>query len=254
MDKFNNIDSLEWLSSDKEEGTGRGSVVFSAPSWTGREDRLAIRVVRSGKSMKAVSIKQLGVKIDEVSVDRIEFPITGGDRQIMLKTNASSIDALITSEKEVRGVIKAFTTANGLSINVNDKKLGYGFPGDPGLKSEFEVSLIVSMGDNTQGYETEEILTINGKTIVLVQPGKEEKYLDIDTDFEEVDSDNTHTSVSIKSNIESYSIEIIECDGEEDVESYIDVDKSVLNFESKGGEDVFNITTKPEDLSWEIKQ
>ena len=253
MDKFNNIDSLEWLSSDKEEGTGRGSVVFSAPSWTGREDRLAIRVVRSGKSMKAVSIKQLGVKIDEVSVDRIEFPITGGDRQIMLKTNASSIDALITSEKEVRGVIKAFTTANGLSINVNDKKLGYGFPGDPGLKSEFEVSLIVSMGDNTQGYETEEILTINGKTIVLVQLGKEEKYLDIDTDFEEVDSDNTHTSVSIKSNIESYSIEIIECDGEEDVESYIDVDKSVLNFESKGGEDVFNITTKPEDLSWEIK-
>ena len=254
MDKFNNIDSLEWLSSDKEEGTGRGSVVFSAPSWTGREDRLAIRVVRSGKSMKAVSIKQLGVKIDEVSVDRIEFPITGGDRQIMLKTNASSIDALITSEKEVRGVIKAFTTANGLSVNVNDKKLGYGFPGDPGLKSEFEVSLIVSMGDNTQGYETEEILTINGKTIVLVQPGKEEKYLDIDTDFEEVDSDNTHTSVSIKSNIESYSIEIIECDGEEDVESYIDVDKSVLNFESKGGEDVFNITTKPEDLSWKIKQ
>lgn len=253
MDKFNNIDSLEWLSSDKEEGTGRGSVVFSAPSWTGREDRLAIRVVRSGKSMKAVSIKQLGVKIDEISVDRLEFPISGGDKQIILKTNSSSVDALITSEKEVRGVIKAFTTANGLSINVNDKKLGYGFPGDPGLNGEFEVSLIISMGDNTQGYETEEILTINGKTIVLVQPGKEEKYLDIDTDFEEVDSDNTHTSVSIKSNIESYTIEIVECDGGEGEESYLDVDKSVLSFDSNGGEDIFNITTKPEDLSWEIK-
>lgn len=253
MDKFNNIDSLEWLSSDKEEGTGRGSVVFSAPSWTGREDRLAIRVVRSGKSMKAVSIKQLGVKIDEISVDRLEFPISGGDKQIILKTNSSSVDALITSEKEVRGLIKAFTTANGLSINVNDKKLVYGFPGDPGLNGEFEVSLIISMGDNTQGYETEEILTINGKTIVLVQPGKEEKYLDIDTDFEEVDSDNTHTSVSIKSNIESYTIEIVECDGGEGEESYLDVDKTVLNFDSEGEKDSFNITTKPEDLSWEIK-
>lgn len=253
MDKFNNIDSLEWLSSDKEEGTGRGSVVFSAPSWTGREDRLAIRVVRSGKSMKAVSIKQLGVKIDEISVDRLEFPISGGDKQIILKTNSSSVDALITSEKEVRGLIKAFTTANGLSINVNDKKLVYGFPGDPGLNGEFEVSLIISMGDNTQGYETEEILTINGKTIVLVQPGKEEKYLDIDTDFEEVDSDNTHTSVSIKSNIESYTIEIVECDGGEGEDSYLDVDKTVLNFDSEGEKDSFNITTKPEDLSWEIK-
>lgn len=253
MDKFNNIDSLEWLSSDKEEGTGRGSVVFSAPSWTGREDRLAIRVVRSGKSMKAVSIKQLGVKIDEISVDRLEFPISGGDKQIILKTNSSSVDALITSEKEVRGLIKAFTTANGLSINVNDKKLVYGFPGDPGLNGEFEVSLIISMGDNTQGYETEEILTINGKTIVLVQPGKEEKYLDIDTDFEEADSDNTHTSVSIKSNIESYTIEIVECDGGEGEDSYLDVDKTVLNFDSEGGKDSFNITTKPEDLSWEIK-
>lgn len=252
MDKFNNIDSLEWLSSDKEEGTGRGSVVFSAPSWTGREDRLAIRVVRSGKSMKAVSIKQLGVKIDEVSVDRIEFPITGGDRQIMLKTNASSIDALITSEKEVRGVIKAFTTANGLSINVNDKKLGYGFPGDPGLKSEFEVSLIVSMGDNTQGYETNETLTVNGKTISLYQPGKIEYYITLDKDFVEAENQDSLVSVGIESNLDEYDIEIVECDSGEG-ESYIHIDKPILNFDQNGGTDVFNIETNPKDLSWNIK-
>lgn len=252
MDKFNNIDSLEWLSSDKEEGTGRGSVVFSAPSWTGREDRLAIRVVRSGKSMKAVSIKQLGVKINEVSETRLEFPLEGGDKQIMLKTNAASIDALITSEANVRGRIKAFTTANGLSITVNDVKLGYGFPGDPGLNSEFEVSLIVSMGDNTQGYETNETLTVNGKTISLYQPGKIEHYITLDKDFVEAENQDSLVSVNIESNLDEYDIEIVECDSGEG-ESYIHIDKPILNFDQNGGTDVFNIETNPKDLSWNIK-
>ena len=252
MEKFNNIDSLEWLSSDKEEGTGRGSVIFSTPAWTGREDRLAIRVVRSGKSMKAVSIKQLGVKINEVSETRLEFPLEGGDKQIMLKTNAASIDALITSEVNVRGRIKAFTTANGLSITVNDVKLGYGFPGDPGLNSEFEVSLIISMGDNTQGYETNETLTVNGKTISLYQPGKIEHYITLDKDFVEAENQDSLVSVNIESNLDEYDIEIAECDSGEG-ESYIHIDKPILNFEQNGGTDVFNVETNPKDLSWNIK-
>lgn len=252
MDKFNNIDSLEWLSSDKEEGTGRGSVVFSAPSWTGREDRLAIRVVRSGKSMKAVSIKQLGVKINEVSEARLEFPLEGGDKQVMLRTNASSIDALITSEVNVKGRIKAFITANGLSITVNDVKLGYGFPGDPGLNSEFEVSLIVSMGDNTQGYEKNETLTVNGKTISLYQPGKIEHYIALDKDFVEAENQDSLVSVNIESNLDEYDIEIVECDSGEGG-SYIHIDKPVLDFGQNGGTDVFNVETNPKDLSWNIK-
>lgn len=68
--------------------------------------------------MKAITFRQKGIKITEVSVSRLEFPISGGDKQILITTNAASINALITGEKDIKGVIKAFTTASGLNIDV----------------------------------------------------------------------------------------------------------------------------------------
>lgn len=59
-----------------------------------------------------------GIKITEVSVSRLEFPISGGDKQVLITTNSASINALITGEKDIKGVIKAFTTASGLNIDV----------------------------------------------------------------------------------------------------------------------------------------
>lgn len=244
------VDSGDWLSSDKTSGEGRGSVLFSAPSWKGREDRITIRVVRSGKNMKAVSIKQLGVVINDIPTDTLEYPISGGDKQILITTNASSLNALITSDLAVKGYIKAFTTASGLTIDVNDKKLDYGFPGDPGLQDVFQVSIIVSMPENTDGNEVNENITINGVLIKLHQPGKKVPYIKLNKEFEQVEGDETLAQLNISSNIEDYNIEIVECD-QEDVQD-IEVDKSAVYLGVNGSGDVINITTTPKGLAWRI--
>lgn len=244
------VDSGDWLSSDKTSGEGRGSVLFSAPSWKGREDRITIRVVRSGKNMKAVSIKQLGVVINDIPTDVLEYPINGGDKQVFITTNASSLKALITSDLAVKGYIKAFTTASGLTIDVNDKRLDYGFPGDPGLQDVFQVSIIVSMPENTDGNEVNENITINGVLIKLHQPGKRVPFIKLDKEFEQVDGNDTLAQLSISSNIDDYDIEIVECE-QEDVQD-ITIDKSTVYLNAGGTAGVINITTTPKGLAWRI--
>ena len=85
------MDDGSWLTSDKKEGVGRDKMNFDAPSWKGREDRITIRIVKKSdtESMKAITFKQKGIKITEVSVSRLEFPISGGDKQILITTNAA---------------------------------------------------------------------------------------------------------------------------------------------------------------------
>ena len=69
------MDDGSWLTSDKKEGVGRDKMNFDAPSWKGREDRITIRIVKKSdtESMKAITFKQKGIKITEVSVSRLEF-------------------------------------------------------------------------------------------------------------------------------------------------------------------------------------
>lgn len=246
------VDSGDWLSSDKTSGEGRGSVLFSAPSWKGREDRITIRVVRSGKNMKAVSIKQLGVVINDIPTDILEYPISGGDKQILITTNAPSLKALITSDLAVKGYIKAFTTASGLTIDVNDKKLDYGFPGDPGLQDVFQVSIIVSIPENTDGNEVNENITINGVLIKLYQPGEKASFIKLDKEFEQVEGHDTLAQLNISSNIEDYNIEIVECDQEEVQD--VGVDKGAVYLGTNGSGEVVNITTTPRGLAWRITE
>ena len=101
-EKIYKMDDGSWLTSDKKEGVGRDKMNFDAPSWKGREDRITIRIVKKSdtESMKAITFRQKGIKITEVSVSRLEFPISGGDKQILITTNAASINALITGEKD----------------------------------------------------------------------------------------------------------------------------------------------------------
>ena len=107
------MDDGSWLTSDKKEGVGRDKMNFDAPSWKGREDRITIRIVKKSdtESMKAITFKQKGIKITEVSVSRLEFPISGVDKQILITTNAASINALITGDE----------TSTQLSIESNIK-------------------------------------------------------------------------------------------------------------------------------------
>ena len=67
------MDDGSWLTSDKKEGVGRDKMNFDAPSWKGREDRITIRIVKKSdtESMKAITFKQKGIKITEVSVSRL---------------------------------------------------------------------------------------------------------------------------------------------------------------------------------------
>lgn len=250
--KMYKMDSGEWLNSDVTEGEGRGLVKFSTKSWTGREDRMTIRVVRSDKKMKAVTIRQLGEPILEISESRLDFPIGGGDKQIMITTNAASLNALITSDYAVKSNIKAFTTASGLNIQVNDIKLNYGFPGDPGLEGVFQVSLIVSMPNNDGGDEVNENITINGTLIPITQPGKIVPYIKFDKEFEEISGDDTLTTLKISSNLDKYKIEIVECDEEKSID--LTLDKYNINLDKYGSTETFNISTKPNNLPWRIKK
>lgn len=246
------MDSGSWINPDITEGIGRGVVNFTVPAWQGREDRVAIRVVQSGKNMKAVSFRQLGVKVNEVSIDRIDFPIEGGDVQILVTTNAAALKAEITSDNPIACKIKAFTTASGLDMTVNNTKLNYAFPGDPGLEGPFQVSLIVSTPDNSEGKAVEEYITVNGKLIPITIPGKVEKYAKFDTEFKQIESDDSLAQVKISSNIEKYYIEIVECESCDEIE--IETDKNVINLDTDGNPEILNITTKPDDLSWRITQ
>ena len=81
------VDSGDWLSSDKTSGEGRGSVLFSAPSWKGREDRITIRVVRSGKNMKAVAGAIAGLSQNEI----LEFQ-SKGQLEILVNGEPVKID------------------------------------------------------------------------------------------------------------------------------------------------------------------
>lgn len=245
------MDAGEWITPDKTTGEGRGTVQFTAPSWTGREDRLTLRIVRSGKNAKTVTLRQLGVVINDIPTDTLEFPMSGGDKQIMITTNAAALEALITSEEAiVKGYIKAFTTASGLTVNVNDKKLNYGFPGDPGLQSSFEVSIIISMDDNSEGNEVNENLTINGQLIRLHQPGKIVPYIKLDKEFDQISGETTTDKLEIETNLDEYNIEIVDCYEKADPE--INVDKPVINLDAEGTAEYLGITVKPSDLSWRI--
>lgn len=246
------MDDGSWLTSDKKEGVGRDKMNFTAPSWKGREDRITIRIVKKAdtESMKAITFKQMGVKVTDISVSRLEFPISGGDKQILVTTNAASLNALITSKRNVKSVIKAFTTASGLNIDVNDIRLDYGFPGDPGLEDTFQVSLIVSMPSNEDGDEVNENITINGILIPVHQPGTVVPYIKLDKEFEQVEGDETSTQLSIESNIKDYVIEIVECESVDKEEIYLD--KDVVNLDSDGSPEVINVNTTPENLRWRI--
>lgn len=246
------MDPGSWLGADKTKGVGRDTIDFTAPSWNGREDRLTVRIVRKNEtgSMKAVTIRQKGVNITDIPVERIEFPVHGGDKQILITTNAASLNALITSDARVKSFIKAFTTATGLNIDVNDVRLDYGFPGDPGLDGTFQVSLIVSIPDNSGGDEVNENITINGKLISIHQPGRVIPYIKLDKEFEQIEGDVTNTKLSIESNIEDYTIEIIECESEDIKE--INLDKQVINLSDNGDAQVLNVSTKPANLGWRI--
>lgn len=252
-EKIYKMDDGSWLTSDKKEGVGRDKMNFDAPSWKGREDRITIRIVKKSdtESMKAITFRQKGIKITEVSVSRLEFPISGGDKQILITTNAASINALITGEKDIKGVIKAFTTASGLNIDVNDIRLDYGFPGDPGLEDTFQVSMIVSMPGNEDGNEVNENITINGVLIPIYQPGKVVPYIKLDKEFEQIEGDETSTQLSIESNIKDYVIEIVECEYVDKEE--IHLDKDVVDLDFDGSPEVINVSTNPENLRWRIR-
>lgn len=250
------MDTGSWLDSDKKSGSGRGVVGFTAPSWKGREDRITIRIFqkKDTESMRAVTFKQKGVKITDISVSRIDFPIGGGDRQILVTTNAAALNALITSERRVKSYIKAFTTASGLNIGVNDIGVNYGFPGDPGLEDTFQVSLIVSMPSNYDGEEVNENITINGILIPIYQPGKVVPYIKLDKEFEQIEYDETSVKLAINSNLDNYNIEIEDCSNvEPDPTAWIKTDKEVINLDSEGMEQTFNVITNPDDLEWEIR-
>lgn len=246
-----NVDSGDWLSIDKLNGTGRGETNFSVPAWNGREDRFTIRVIYKEKSMKPISVRQRGSKINELSVDQVAFPIEGGDVQILLKTNASSINALVTSDDDIKSKIKSFTTASGLNIDVNDKKLNYGFPGDPGLKDKFDVSLILSMPDNKEGKEVKENISINGILIPISQPGKIIPYISFERDFDEASGLDTKYNIVISSNIDEYDIEIIECEQTPIVDK-ITLSKSVVNIKNDGSPETVEVKTAPKNLKWRI--
>lgn len=249
-------DNSPWLVPDKESGTGRDNIQFVAPSWEGREDRIGIRIVRKKdtESMRALTFKQKGIKITNVSVNRIDFPIGGGDKQILVVTNAAALNALITSENRIKSNIKTFTTASGLNINVNDIRVDYGFPGDPGLEGTFQISLVVSMPDNTNGDEVNENITVNGVLIPIYQPGKVVPFIKLDKEFEQIEYDQTNVKLAISSNLDNYTIEIEDCSNvEPDPNIQIGIDKGVINLDNEGTTQTFNVYTKPEDLGWEIK-
>ena len=231
-EKIYKMDDGSWLTSDKKEGVGRDKMNFDAPSWKGREDRITIRIVKKSdtESMKAITFRQKGIKITEVSVSRLEFPISGGDKQILITTNAAS----------------------GLNIDVNDIRLDYGFPGDPGLEDTFQVSMIVSMPGNEDGNEVNENITINGVLIPIYQPGKVVPYIKLDKEFEQIEGDETSTQLSIESNIKDYVIEIVECEYVDKEEIYLD--KDVVDLDSDGSPEVINVNTTPENLRWRVSE
>lgn len=250
IDNFFNNNPGDWLSIDKNKGVGRSIVFFQAEPWEGREDRIAVRMINTNFHRKVSSFRQLGKKVDEVSSNVIKFPKEGGDIQVALRTNAFSLKAEIIGDDDVVSRIESFTTVSGLNLNVNDTRVNYAFPGDPGLNGVFNIYLIISMPDNTGGYEREEFLSVNGNLIKISQKGEKRYYIDVDKDFIEVSADRQSASINISSNLEDYIIEIIEC-GESDITS-IDVDKDIINLDVNGSEEIINIKTNPSNLSWRI--
>lgn len=243
----------EWLQLSTYSGVGPQALDARAPSWKGRQEReTLVPFVKTG-SEKTIVVRavQEGKSILNVIPSSVVFPPEGGERTITVSTNAESLNVVLSSATQTfpKGEILTMKIMDTV-IDVNGTGLNYGVPGDPGADGLYQVVFTIKMPTNESRESVVEKFVINTETINITQPATNVPYIDVDKELVKVPNGDYTTEVNIQSNTK-YTIRVRDCKNG-GIVNEIKVNPSVVELNSDGDKEYFNIETSRQDMSWII--
>lgn len=188
-----------WLKVSPSQGSGKGSIAFSADAYTGRTARsTSATVSATGVDPKTVNVTQ-AAKAEFVTIqDAASAPKVGGTVGISGTSNSTKLTfTLGTGTLEI--TLPEKYTANGSEVT-NDTAIS----GDPGASAQytFSVSVTVPLNATTGPLTREIIVTDAGShkgTCVLTQAAGDPT-LTLSTDTVNLTTAGTAVSVEVTSN------------------------------------------------------
>lgn len=238
-----------FITLDKNAGTGSALVGATAPTWRGRLPRETSATFISDLGTHDVKFIQNGIDIIEVDPTSLFFDKDGGCELIQINTNAESLNMLITNliVDPVSAFIKDIVI-NGIPLSVNDISFDYAIPGDPGQNGTYYVEVSICMPQNDLLNIKSETLTINGKQVSITQEAFIPSALDVVCPEDANGNDGT-SSIIVTSNTE-WIVDIIEC---EEHEVLFELDRYTIVLDQDGSPETVDLTSES-SITWEIKE
>ena len=188
-----------WLKVSPSQGSGNGSIAFSAEAYTGRKARsTSATVLATGVDPKTVNVTQ-AAKAEFVTIqDAASAPKAGGTVEISGTSNSTKLTfTLGTGALEI--TLPQKYTANG-SEATNDTAIS----GDPGASAQYTFSVSVTVPLNaTTGPLTREIIVTDAgshKGICVLTQAAGDPTLTLSTYTVNLTTAGTAVSVEVTSN------------------------------------------------------
>lgn len=209
------IDS--WLTLGASSGIGIANTPVTAQSgYTGRLDRSTtgtVTKIRTGANIPVTFI-QRGKNVHDVTPLSLSYTDKAETKDVNLTTNAETITAVIistTSQQAEARITEVVVQNISLPIENGTINWQYALPGDPGSTGTYQVVLKVKMPDNRTHDPRKEQLIING-TIVNITQQEVQDYIKLERESDEVEYAAGYIDLGIQSNVDNYTISIVECD------------------------------------------
>lgn len=237
----------DWVTLSQDVGVGPLVVWVDAEQYFGRVARPSLLSVVHGESTFIVKVIQQGTDYLHVLPTNLRFGWTGGEKDVVVTMNANNLNAMLSSSDTVIysriSKVKIVDTV----VSVDDTLVEYGIPRDPGSQDLFEVVLTISMPENKVYEYRTEVLTINGKTVNIIQDASENDFITVEPKTVTVPNTGLTGDIAIFSNT-SYTYTIVECTSPcEDVS----VEPTAIVLEKEGTAKAINVTASA-NVKWEV--
>lgn len=248
-----------WVSYDQVSGVGSAKVGITVePGWMGRLARETFTAVEVDRTTKIAKIIQNGIERVNVDPSSIRFDMDGGTAVINARLNSASVKASVLTADG--GISKAYVVSmevNGISMQVpesDSRHIVYADPDDPGATDLYSASFVIAMPKNMENEERHEMFVLNGKVVNINQQPNDVPYIDLDHDFDNVESESGMVTVKISSNTE-YDIELVCCTcGDETPDpNEFDIEPKIVRLDSIGNMEILNVKAD-KSVKWKIEE
>lgn len=209
------IDS--WLTLGAYSGISSSQTpVTAASGYSGRLDRSTSGTVtkdRTGANIPVTFI-QRGKNVHDVSPLSLSYTDKGETKDVNLTTNAETLTAVLISlggDTTYARIMEVIVQGMPLPIENGTINWQYALPNDPGANAAYSVVLKIKMPENRTANPRKEQLIING-TIVNITQQEVQDYIRLDRESDEIEYTAGFIDLGIKSNVDNYTISIVECD------------------------------------------